>query len=89
MNIRLLKPLKGQGIFKTNVVELVTLRAPKMRDLVGIDFTPGAGMVTAMVELLARCSNLSKDQLLDLETTDFNRLVDEVSKFMSAPGASK
>jgi hypothetical protein len=39
-----------------------------------------------MVELIRRCSNLSKEQVLDLEVPDFAALSEELNKLMSGRG---
>jgi hypothetical protein len=82
---KLLKPVKVSSLFRNAVIELVILRAPTVRDFIGLEFS-GIKAQESMVELIRRCSNLSKEQVLDLEVPDFAALSEELNKLMSGRG---
>jgi hypothetical protein len=82
MNIRLVKPVRIEGPLRQNsVIELVTIRPPLVRDIIGLDFF-GAAAIGSMATLLERCSNLTRDQVLALEPADFSTLTGEIAKFL-------
>ncbi len=62
--------------------ELIQLRRPKAKDLFGLDFSGVNGMSSCAV-LISRLSNLSVDEVEDLDSKEFIKLQNEINKFLT------
>ena len=53
-----------------NVVELVQIRKPMAKDIYGLEFQ-GPKMHESMATLIARCSNLTEEEIQTLDIEEF------------------
>jgi hypothetical protein len=65
-----------------NVEEVIQIRPPMAKDLYGLDFIAG-GLLESIGKLVARCSNLTQQEVDELDSSEFMKLVDEMNKYIS------
>jgi hypothetical protein len=82
--IVLCEPLKSKRfLFGSTTIELITIRSPKVRDLVGLDLISPKTLHENMVALASRLSGISEDDLLDMAIPDWRKVTTALGEVVS------
>jgi hypothetical protein len=81
ITITLKEPLKSRGFFKSNLIEFVKIRRPKIKDLYGLDFS-GLNATKSQVILASRLTDLSVEDLEEMNFTDFYTITTAITNLM-------
>lgn len=80
--IRLTEPLKSKKLFGENVIEIIQIRAPCVKDLFGLDFTDGKEVYMNMVILCSRLSGIKCSDLMEMNMTDYMMISKAINELM-------
>jgi hypothetical protein len=82
MRVKLEHPIKKTGMILgigETVIEEITLRAPTVKDIMGLDFNPPHSN-TAFALLISRLSGLQMVQVEQIHLVDFQTISEAVNK---------
>lgn len=81
ITVSLKNPIRFGGIFNKNVVEIVTVKKPLVKDLMGLDFSPEK-MVESQSILISRLTGIPLNAIREMPFQDYSRLVEALNKLL-------